>query len=831
MTSYVGIDLGTTNSVICSYDGSLVRLYKSPEQNDVTPSAIYVDKRGNRYVGARAYTQSARDPENSATLFKRLIGTSTTIKLANAERPYSPEECSAEILRTVYAYLPEDIRRADAGAVITVPAAFNQMQKDATLSAAEMAGLGAVALLQEPVAAVMSVMRSRSTDGVFVIYDLGGGTLDVAIAQSIAGRVSLISHGGIEMCGGRDMDRALRETIVKPWLLATFDLDDSFASDPKYRNLMRFVDFAVERAKIELSQRPTSLIAESELPFKDRSGRDIYLDVELTRATLDKLIAQQVDDSIRATRETIEKANLSPHDVERIVFIGGPTQYKPLRDRVAFELGIAASSDINPMTAVAEGAAVFAEAVDWKSATRGRKTSRGSMSPGGRLGVQFSFIARTPDLKAKIAVVVGEPNEILGELQIDSLDTGWSSGRVGIKPGLNIEVPLSHPGDNTFKVFVFDPSGAPVQMDNDRVVITRTAATVDAIPASHTVRIELLEKVGGPSVLVDLVREGDPLPKSGKLILKAATSLKAGANDALRFKLWEGDINHPISDNRAIGTFEIRGKDLESGVIAAGADLELQWQMLDSGTIKCEVTVPSVGGLFQGGRNFYSRQEAQVDYSEAAKRIAEETRSALGRLEKAEENISDPNLDLARKKLEQAQSLAQADATPEATKEADDRIQEAKKLLARVRASHLADLRRDELESVRELFDRGARELAKPSEENAFDSLLATAEREIEKPSFDSYFDSYIGELRSKIFTILWRQDWFVIDQFNHLAERPYLFPDSAEFAGLVKTGEEAIEANDVDRLRQIVAELSIRRIGSSSEAELLQSVNVLRGR
>ena len=171
--------------------------------------------------------------------------------------------------------------------------------------------------------------------------------------------------------------------------------------------------------------------------------------------------------------------------------------------------------------------------------------------------------------------------------------------------------------------------------------------------------------------------------------------------------------------------------------------------------------------------------------------------------------------------------MAQADATPEATKEADDRIHETKKLLARVRASHLADLRRDELESVRELFDRGARELAKPSEENAFDSLLATAEREIEKPSFDSY----IGELRSKIFTILWRQDWFVIDQFNHLAERPYLFPDSAEFAGLVKTGEEAIEANDVDRLRQIVAELSIRRIGSSSEAELLQSVNVLRGR
>ena len=110
------------------------------------------------------------------------------------------EQCSAEILRSIHAYLPEDVRRRDDGTVITVPAAFNQMQKDATLSAAEMAGIGTVALLQEPVAAVMSVMRKRSSDGVFVVYDLGGGTLDVALAQSVSGRVSLIAHGGISMC-------------------------------------------------------------------------------------------------------------------------------------------------------------------------------------------------------------------------------------------------------------------------------------------------------------------------------------------------------------------------------------------------------------------------------------------------------------------------------------------------------------------------------------------------------------------------------------------------------------------------------------------------------
>ncbi|HUC65479.1 MAG TPA: Hsp70 family protein, partial [Stellaceae bacterium] len=201
MKHYVGIDLGTTNSAIASFDGENARLYLSPEQHEVTPSAIFITSRGSKYVGKRAYDQAAHNPDNSATLFKRLMGTSTPIRLPGVNLTMSPEECSAEVLRVLFGYLPEEIRNdTETGTVITVPAAFNQMQKDATMSAAEMAGIGKVALMQEPVAAVMSVMRQRKTDGIFLVYDLGGGTLDIAIAQSTAGRVNLIGHGGIQMC-------------------------------------------------------------------------------------------------------------------------------------------------------------------------------------------------------------------------------------------------------------------------------------------------------------------------------------------------------------------------------------------------------------------------------------------------------------------------------------------------------------------------------------------------------------------------------------------------------------------------------------------------------
>ncbi|MCK5665612.1 MAG: Hsp70 family protein [Thiotrichaceae bacterium] len=159
MKNYVGIDLGTTNSAISSFDGENIKLYKSPDQTDVTSSAIFIDKRGNKFVGARAYNNAAMNPDNAATLFKRLIGTSTPINLPAVGITMSPEECSAEILKILFGYLSDDIRNdPETGTVITVPAAFNQMQKDATAAAAEMAGIGNVALMQEPVAAVMSVM-------------------------------------------------------------------------------------------------------------------------------------------------------------------------------------------------------------------------------------------------------------------------------------------------------------------------------------------------------------------------------------------------------------------------------------------------------------------------------------------------------------------------------------------------------------------------------------------------------------------------------------------------------------------------------------------------
>ncbi len=827
---YVGIDLGTTNSAICSYDGESVRLYKSPDQNDVTPSAIFIDRRGNKYLGKRAYDSAAKNPDNAATKFKRMMGTSTPVKLAAVDITMTPEECSSEILKLCFGYLPEEIRNSgETGTVITVPAAFNQMQKDATLSAAEMAGLGRVALMQEPVAAVMCVMKQRKGDGVFLVFDLGGGTLDIAIAESISGRVSLLAHGGVAMCGGTDFDRAILDNVVKPWLISTFDLPEDFSANSKYKSLLRMCLWASEKAKIELSANEDAVIslAESDLGVNDESGSEIYVDIPFTRETLNNLIADKVDESIRSARDTLEKALLSPHEVERIVFIGGPTQYKPLRDRVAFELGIAASSDMNPMTAVAEGAAVFAESIDWGSQSRGRKNARGALSTGGSLDLSFNYISRTPDSKAKVIAKLGGNAAAGVEFQIDSLDTGWSSGRIALKDGAAVELALAKPGENTFKVFVFDSNGGPVALGDDKIVISRTAASIDAIPASHSISVEARDKLGGRLVLEHLVREGDQLPKKGKKIFKTEESLRAGSTGSIKFKLWEGEISDPINDNRFIGMFEIKGSDFDDGVIAAGAELVCEYEVLDSGNIVMEVSVPSIGGSFHSGRNFYSRQDGHIDYTKASKLIEEQSENTLQRLEEMASKIDDSRLDQAREKLEQAESTGSIDSDPETAKQAMDNVQEAKRLLALTRKEHLKDIRQLELDKAVEFFDNAVREHARPTEANAFDNLVKTAQRSIDDNRGD--FESHLDELRGKNFMILWRQDWFVIDRFKWLAQDAYLFPDAREHAELVAAGAEALKANDIDKLRLVVAHLDSIRIGSAGEDEMMAGANIVR--
>ena len=827
MSYYIGIDLGTTNSAICSYDGQNVRIWKSPDQNDVTPSAIYVDRRGNRYYGTKAYNQAPYNPQNSVTLFKRYMGTTTKLRLEAANLELTPEECSAEILKVLYNYLPEEIRNdPETATVITVPAAFNQMKKDATLQAAKLAGIGMVALMQEPVAAVMSVMRTTRSSGIFLVYDLGGGTFDVSIAENSNGKVRLLAHGGIEMCGGRDIDRLAYNAIVVPWLRSNFDLPEDFLVHPKYKTFCRVAQWAVERAKIELSYSETATItlSEAEARTMDESGAELYLDIDIDRNQITALIDDLIQESVTATRETLAKAGLTSADVEKVVFVGGPTNYKPLRDKVAFELAIPANIDINPMTAVAEGASIFAESIDWSSESHNRKSANKSISTS--IDLKLKYTARTPDENAKVMCIMGESRNGYN-IQFTSLDTGWSSGFAALRNKLMMTLPLAVNGDNRFSVAVFDEYGRPMQIGLSEITITRTLATVGAIPASHSIGVEVIDRLGGTPMLEFLVNEGDPLPKKGSITFKAGQTLRAGSNETINIKLWEGNIQSPITDNRFIGILKISGTDIASGIVPTGADIECEYEMSDSGTIRLEASIPCIGASFNN-RNFYSRQEGQVDLTDVDG-LAEQGRSVLDRIKEMTSHISDERLDLAAQKAALAAGIdSRRQSEPEDVQKASNELLEAKKLISQARQDNLRVIRQAELDSCVESYNQSIRQYASEAEKQVFDSLTKSAQRSIDRN--DSEFEKILEEMKGKNIGVLLQQDWFIIDLYRNLVANPAMFFDRAKFNDLKRMGDQALARGDANLLRPVIGALLQIRVSFDSGDSMADIANIIKG-
>ena len=829
MKQYIGIDLGTTNSAICSYDGTSLRVWKSPEQNDVTPSVLSYDRRGNKYVGKRAYDAAPQNPKNTAQLFKRMMGTKTPIHIDVLGRDLTPEECSAEVLKTLYGYLPEEVRSDPSiGTVITVPAAFNQMQKAATREAAQMAGIGRVALMQEPVAAVMSVMRVKKQDGLFLIYDFGGGTLDVAVAERIGAQVQLIAHGGIAMCGGRDFDRGIFSSVVRPWLAEQFHLPQDFMSDVRYRSLHRLALLAVEKAKIELSGAEETHISltEYETRTTDLDGSEIYLDIPLTRAQVDAVMEEKLAESVARVREILAQNNLSAVDFEDVVFIGGPTNYKPLRDYVSFALGIPAGVPVNPMTAVAEGAAIYAESIDWSTQELTHRPVRGEVRMA-EDAVSFNYIARTAEPQAKLAVKV--QGDVPDGSEFEVTGTAWTSGRCALRHGTIVTLRLDTDGANAFRITVYDRCGAVIRQED--IVIERTAAVISAIPASHSIGVEVLKTIGQSASTLDwLVRVGDRLPKKGQRVFKAAQVLRADSAESLNFKLWEGEIEEPVQDNRFIGVFSIRGTDLTDGVIPAGADLVCDYEMRDDGNISIEISVPQIGVLFRSAREVYSRQEGSVDYSaeDSVDALLAEADDVLERIEQLEGMVTDEKLGRARTRAEAAADIAYSehpDAEP--LQEAAEHLYEAKRLLYEVRRDNSANVRRAELDRLRGIYEDGVRQFASAEEKHSIETLLRRAQNAVVRR--DTSFDGYMNELRGRCYGILFTQDFFVIDCFKNLLRTDPPATDPARYQTLAAEGMNAVAAGDINALRKILIEMYGLTGGGGSAGRADDFVNILR--
>ena len=802
---FIGIDLGTTNSAITSFDGINTRVWKSPEQNDVTPSVIYIAKRGGRFYGKKAYDNAPLNPENTAQLFKRLMGSSTKIKVADIEM--TPEECSAEILRTLFGYLPEDVRNdKKTGTVITVPAAFNQMQKNATKEAAFSAGINKVALIQEPVAAIMSVAKQQNINGLFVVYDFGGGTFDVSIAERAGNKINLLTNDGIAFCGGRDFDKLLLDNIVVPWLKNNFKLPEGFRINEKYAKLIRMATWATEQAKIELSAKETASVQldESVIRCSDESGNEIYLDVPLSREQYNNLIFPKIDETIEKTREVISNVSLKPEDINYVVFVGGPTQYKPLRDRVSQQLGIAPSTDVNPMTAVSEGAAIYAESVDFETAKGGQKADKGIIKAQS-FGLEFRYNARTSSDKAKIAVVFKNAGKL--NFVFKSQNTGWTSGKLTLSSGSIVTVDLTEMGENSFSVQCFDENGTEVKLPESNITIAKTLINIGKIPCAHSVGVELEDPVTGKPILDYLIKKDDLLPKSGTVKYKTTKRISAGSNDSISFKLWEGEIADPVEYNRFIGEISISGNSFEYGIIPVGSEIVCDYTFFDSGNIETKVTVPSVG--ITETKDSYDRLSGQIDFNNDDTKIVSEAQSVLEKIEELSENIFDEKLDEAAIKIRSYLDRSD-DLDAEDLQTLFEITQTGKGVVASFMRENKAIVWQQDLDSAMDGFS-DLESNATEAQKNMIYKLQDNIQRAIDANSPTA--EKLLAQLHDAIAKVAFNNDDIFYAIFASIAQNPQEFTNQALFNQLVNQGCQCIQSKDINGLKSVLQRMIQIRI------------------
>lgn len=350
MSKVIGIDLGTTNSCVAVMEGGEAVVIPNPEGARTTPSVVGFKKDGERIVGETAKRQAITNPDRTISSIKRHMGTSHKENIDGKD--YSPQEISAMILQKLKsdaeAYLGQPVTQA----VITVPAYFNDGQRQATKDAGKIAGLEVLRIVNEPTAAALAYGLEKSEDQTILVYDLGGGTFDVSILELGDGFFEVKATSGDNHLGGDDFDQ-----VVMDYLVAEFKKEQGIDLSKDKAAVQRLKD-AAEKAKKELSGVLTTTVS---LPFITVvDGVPQHLEVNLTRAKFDELTHHLVERTLGPTRQALSDAGMTPADLNKIVLVGGSTRIPAVQDAIKKLTGKDPHKGVNPDEVVALGAAVQA---------------------------------------------------------------------------------------------------------------------------------------------------------------------------------------------------------------------------------------------------------------------------------------------------------------------------------------------------------------------------------------------------------------------------------------------------------------------------------------
>lgn len=617
-----GIDLGTTNSGIAKFENGKITVFKNPISSKESLPSVVAYRPERILVGEKARELLKVDPFNVFASFKRRMGTDQKYYVENIDKNVTPTDLSSLVLKELknFVHSGEQVQAA----VVTIPASFDTMQSNATIKAAQQAGLKEVVLLQEPIAASLAYFNTQKIEqqeGYWIVYDLGGGTFDVALVQIKDGELKVADHEGNNFLGGTDFDQKIIDAIVVPHLQQQFDLPELSTSlktkGGVYESLYYELLYRTEEAKKELS-----FLTETSIAFQLQVADEIH-DVSITikRTEMEQLLLPMLSQTIVQLQQIMQRNQLKATDINEILLVGGST-YIPLVKQELQKTEISVNAQQDPTTAVTVGAAYYAANKYYKEEEKpvelsdqtiedilqqmGGNADETLQQPDIDLSLSYSKMSKDVE-EVLIARAIGDIESY--SYRIVRSDGGFDTGMTTLKSKFTEFLPLLSGVNNIFRLKIYDAAQNEVRSLSQQLTISQGQFSINGQPLPQDVCIELDDKDNKTTKLEIVFEKNSILPQQKSLYREISKTIKQGSDDFIVINILEGDRNARPLSNLIIGVIRITGKDLSSDLIK-GSDIELQITMTDSRELQVSAYLVMTQQEF---KNVFSVSEKHID--------------------------------------------------------------------------------------------------------------------------------------------------------------------------------------------------------------------------
>lgn len=820
------IDLGTTNSLIATHQSGVVEVYKNPVGHKETLPSVIGFRKDRTLIGDKAREYLEKDPENVFGGFKRKMGTTETFYVRNLDVEKTPIELSALVLKELKTFVYNE--PSIPSVVITIPASFDTVQSNATKKAGYDAGFREVVLLQEPIAACLAFANKQSgvvKKGKWLVYDLGGGTFDVAIVELTDAELRVLDHKGDNYLGGLDFDNLVVESIILPDLVRRDDFrsynNESVKNSLEYKKLCQILLHKAEDAKKELSVATVTEI-EYEAIDDDGNPRDVL--VSITRDDFNRCIEPKLTYTLDLIAELFEKNGLTAKDINQVVLVGGSTYIPRVHELIEKKVGVSVNSSVDPTTAVVVGAAQYVS-TKRSEVVAEPEAAKPSQQNNSNITVKTSYLKTSMDKEELFMATVGNAPAVF-YYRIQRQDGGFDSGIKTGSPRIKEYLLLADGVLNTFHLKLFYENHEPVPATLDPIEILQGKFNVNGQPLPNDICLEVDDVEERRTKLEVIFNRNSILPLKKTIYREVSKTLYRNSDDKLIVNILEGDRHANPSTNQIIGVIEVPASELSADLVK-GADLELRLEISESRDIGVSVYLSLTDQEF---KNVFSPTERYVSVS----KLDEEVNILLANLKhELKQNERNEDFEMAAKLdqyLQEAVTIRTSLDQLAGKLNSDEKyhLEERKRRLAQKydqlgKHKKLTAARLDYLSVKSTITHELANEDVRRKHEAAFNAVVAA------EPTFLSTESVYAIEAKTKQLQRIYND--IIINSPEHLIAifhslgrmKPDEFSDTKKAQSLMDQGEKALARQNYTELKIVNLEL-LYLLPEREERSLIQN-------